>query len=175
MNKIAVNKRSKLIKITFSGILTFLLTGSLFCQVQTKDIYDVLNRIIEINHVEVLNKKAVAFDIGKPSQNEFIVWCTKAGDKRIDLSQVDSVFIMEQIERYHEMKWDKKNIDKKIRFRKRSSDYFTIPLFLNKNKDLVIVYHRQYSGPLASEGKYELYEKVNDQWKLINIQIVFVS
>ncbi|NOX86551.1 MAG: hypothetical protein GXO86_11420, partial [Chlorobi bacterium] len=124
---------------------------------------------------EVLNKKAKSFDIEKPFQNEFIDWCTKTGDERIDLSQVDSVFIMEQISRYNEIKWDKKRIDKKIKIRKKSIDYFTIPLFLNKKKDLIIVFHRQYLGPLAAERKYELYKKVNNKWKLINIQLVFVS
>ncbi len=156
-------------------ILILLLTESLKCQVQTNEIYDVLNQLIEINNVKVLSKKAKSFDIKNPLKHEFIYWCMNNGDEEIDLSQVDSVFITEQINRIPEIKWDKKKIHKKIKIRKKSIDYFTIPLFLNKNKDLIIVYHSQYSGPLASEGRYELYQKVNNKWKLINIRIDFVS
>ena len=152
-----------------------LLAESSKCQVQTNEIYDVLNQLIEINNVKVLSKKAKPLDIQNPSKHEFIYWCTNNGDEKIDLWQVDSVFITEQINRIPEIKWDKKNIHKKIKLRKKSVDYFTIPLFLNRNKDLFIVYHSQYSGPLVSEGRYELYKRVNNKWKLINIQIDFVS
>jgi len=162
-------------KTTIIGILTFLLTGHLFCQVQEKDIYKVLNQLIEINNVEILSKKAKALKIVDPSRDEFINWCINVGEDRIKLSQIDSAFIREQINSYSEIKWDRRRIDKNIKIKKKSVDYFTIPLFLNEDKNLFIIYHSQYAGPTAAEGKYELYKKVNNEWKLINTQLDFVS
>lgn len=162
-------------KTTIIGILTFLLTGHLFCQVHEKDIYKVLNQLIEINNVEILSKKAKALKIVDPSRDEFINWRINVGEDRIKLSQIDSAFIREQINSYSEIKWDRRRIDKNIKVKKKSVDYFTIPLFLNEDKNLFIIYHSQYAGSTAAEGKYELYKKVNNEWKLINIQLDFVS
>jgi len=150
-------------------------TEIIFGQVDEQDIYNFLNQVIDINNVKVLSKKAKPLDIENPYQHEFIEWCINTGDDRIELSQIDSIFISKQINRYSELKWDKKKIYKKIRIKRKSIDYFSIPLFLNEKKDLIIIYHSQYSRPLAYEGKYELYKKVNDKWELINLQLTSVS
>jgi hypothetical protein len=162
-------------KTIIIGIFTLLLTGHLFCQVQEKDIYEVLNQLIKINNVEILSKKAKALSIEDPYKDEFIIWCINDGEDRIKLSQIDSSLMMKQIHSYVEIKWDKRRINKNIKIKKKSVNHFTIPLFLNEDKNLFIVYHRQYAGPMAAQGTYELYKKVNNEWKLINVQLVFVS
>lgn len=62
-------------------IITFLFVVSslkiIYGRVTEKDIYDFINQVIEINNLESLSKKAKFFDIGKPSQNEFIGWWIK--------------------------------------------------------------------------------------------------
>lgn len=58
---------------------------------------------------------------------------------------------------------------------RKSVDYFTIPLFLNKNMDLFVVYHRGFVGSKDGQGKLELYKKVNGVWKLINLYLEWVS
>ena len=164
-----------MIKISFIGILTFLLTGNLISQVSENDFYEVLNQLVEINNVEILSKRAKSLNIENPLKHEFIDWCINATDEKIELSQIDSAFIMEQIHRFSIIKWEKKRINRKIKLKKKAVDYFTIPLFLNKKKDLIVIYHSQYSGPLAAEAKYELYQKIGENWKLINLFLIWFS
>lgn len=162
-------------RIIIISFLTSILTGNLFCQVLEKEIYEVMNQLLEINNVEILSKTSKTLKIENPRKHEFIDWCVKTGEERIIVSQIDSAFIIEQIISLNEIKWKKDKIDKSIKIKKNAVDYFTIPLFLNQDKNLVIVFHGQYCSPLSFEGKYELYKLVNGKWRLINIQLSSVS
>ena len=162
-------------RIIIISFLISILTGNILCQVQEKEIYEVLNQLVEINNVKVLSKTAKTLNIENPFQHEFIDWCINTGEERIELSQIDSVFIIEQVNSIEEIKWDKKKIDKDIRIKKKSIDYFSIPLFLNHSKDFFIILHEEYAGPMEAEGKYELYKKTNNGWKLINVITIWMS
>ena len=162
-------------KATIIIILTFFLTGNLLCQVKSIDIYEVLNSLIEINNVESLSKKAKSLKTDDPYLEQFVDWCLNVGEEKIDISELDSTYVKEQLEEHQEIKWEKKKVVKKIKIKRKSVDYFSIPLFLNKEKTLVIVYHSEYCGPLAAEGKFELYQKTDGKWKLINVMPIWVS
>jgi hypothetical protein len=155
--------------------LFVLLSGKLFCQVQQSDIYDAINQLVVINNVETLYKKSKPLKIKSFTENEIIKWWMSTGDERISISQIDTVFINQQIKTIKELKWDKSKLNKIVKLRKKAHHYFTIPLFLNKDKDLFIVFHLAYYGPLASENIYELYKKKNNVWTRINLWIESVS
>ena len=150
-------------------------TFNIYCQVQPNDMYDAMNQILEINNVNTLSKNAKPLVIKSPSQNEFLKWCISTGNERINSSQIDSLFLMQQITDCQNFKWDKNKLTKKVKLKNKSTHYFTIPLFLNKDKDLIIVFHQEYGGPLAGQGTFELYRKVSNLWKLINISVEWVS
>jgi hypothetical protein len=152
-----------------------LFSWNLYSQVTTNEIYDALNQLIEINNVTVLNKKTQILLIKFPSQNEFLNWCISSGPDKILRSQIDSAFILIQTNNSSVLKWDKKKINRKIKFDNIPTDSFTIPLFLNCDMNLFIVWHEEYVGRLMSQGKYELYKKVGAKWKLINQFLYFVS
>jgi hypothetical protein len=162
-------------RIISIGIIITLLTSNLFSQVQENDIYDVLNEILKLNKVESLQLSSKAFDIPNPIQHEFIEWCINQAENKIDKSLVDSAFIIEQTKKFNELKWNKKKIEKEIEIQKKATHYFSIPLFLNERKDIVIVYHSEYYGPLAASGTYEMYQKINNKWKLKTIMLLWIS
>ena len=150
-------------------------TFNIYCQVQPNDVYDAINQILKINNVNTLSKNAKPLVIKSPSKNEFLKWCINSGNERINSSQIDSLFLIQQITDCQNFKWDKNKLTKKVKLKNKATHYFTIPLFLNKDKDLFIVFHQEYSGPLAGQGTFELYRKVNNEWKLINISVEWVS
>ena len=147
----------------------------IYCQVTEADYYNVLNQIIEINNVTILSKNGKAIKRQVLYQDKFIEWCIEAGNNKINLKQIDSPFIEKQINGPKVLRWDKNKITKAIKIRRYSIDYFTIPLFLNQEKDLVMVFHSAVYGRLAGEGNYELYQKQGKQWKLINHKPLWIS
>jgi hypothetical protein len=138
-------------------------------------VYDAINQILEINNVITLSKEAKPLVIKSPSQNEFLNWCISSGTERITSSQIDSLFLIQQITDCQDFKWDKNSLTKKVKLKNKATHYFTLPLFLNKDKDLFIVFHQENKGSLAGQGRFELYRKVNSKWKLINISVEWVS
>jgi hypothetical protein len=156
-------------------ILTFLLTGNLYCQVQEQDFYEVLNVLVERYNIESLKRESRQIEIPNPRQHQFIEWCINQAEDKIDSSLVDSTFIVKQTSIFSRLKWEKIKILKKIKITKKATHYFSIPLFLNSRKDIVIVYHAEYYGPLSATGTYEMFQKIDNKWILKTIMLAWIA
>lgn len=163
-------------KATITVIVIIFTIGNLFGQVEEKDIYEVLNALIERHNIESLNRESRSMTIPNPGQHEFIDWCVNQAEDKIDKSMIDSAFIVEQTSIYNKLKWDKRKFEKEIKIKnKKATHYFSIPLFLNSGKDIVILYHTEYYGPLAASGSYEMYQKIDNKWIIKAIMPVWIS
>jgi hypothetical protein len=159
--------------LIFTGFL--LLACNLFGQVRPDDIYDAINQLIEINNVKTISKGAKPLNINKSSMKEYFYWCLNFGPEKIRISEIDSAFIKNQLSNPKALIWDKKKLNNKAKIKRKAVDYFTIPLFLNKNMDLFVIYHTSYVGPLDAKGTLELYKKINSEWKLFSLNLEWIS
>lgn len=134
----------------------------------------MLNALVESYDIESLSRNSRALVIPDPKQHEFIDYCINNEDK-FDYSLVDSSFIVEQTSLFNQIKWDKRKLEREIKITKKATHYFSIPLFLNSRKDIVIVYHSEYYGPLAASGMYEMYRKIDNKWILKTIMLIWIA
>ncbi len=79
-------------------------------------------------------------------------------------SIVDSAYMVDQLKTNNKILWKRKDFSIKIVIKNRASVYLSIPIFLNKEKSIALVYHTEYSGPLAAEGHFDLLIRIDQKW-----------
>jgi hypothetical protein len=141
---------------------------SSFAQVSHDELYDVINQVVKANKDHTLAPKAEVFPLSR--LNEFIENSLQLGgtNSNIDLrTNVDMTYIAQQLRALERISWDVRRLDPAILIQKQGTHSYSIPLFLNDRKDLVLLNHVLSTGSAACCSELELYMKVGDQWKLI--------
>ena len=152
-------------------ILLFITTLSYgsSAQVSNDELYDVINHVMKANTNHTLAPKAEIFPLSR--LNEFIEYSLQLGgreDDNFDLrSNVDMTYIAQQLRAVEQITWDVRRLDPTIIIQKHGTHSYSIPLFLNDRKDLVLLNHVLSTGSAACCSELELYMKVGNQWKLI--------
>lgn len=148
-----------------------LFTAISYCssaQVSNDELYDVINHVMKANTNHTLTPKAEIFPLSR--LNEFIKYSLQLGgrDDNFDLrSKVDMTYIAQQLRAVEQITWDVRRLDPTIIIQNKGTHSYSIPLFLNDRKDLVLLNHVLSTGSAACCSELELYMKVGDQWKLI--------
>ena len=155
-------------------LVSFFVNKNSKCQEIIFENEAIISSIIEHYKISSLSKKASR--IANPYKNEslYITIITAVDFFKLK-SEVDSSYIEQQLETNLSIKWNKSFLPSSLRLKKKSGTYLSIPLYLNKEKTLALIYHSEYVGPLAAEGHFDLIKTVNMKWIVFGYYPLWIS
>jgi len=132
------------------------------------EIYDAINAVIKIQKIESLCEKTATIKFMDFTVSELIRWCKNNSIPDEYQLRIDSSFLQPPLVKSRSsIKWDRKQISSSTKLMKNAMHYCSLPYFINKKRDAFIICHSVSNGSLTNTGSVEVYQKVNNQWRLI--------
>ena len=167
-------RHDKMKRASFISIFIVILSG-IQAQEYNPAITEIIKDLCEIHNVKSLYYKSSKIQWYTYSKTDLLIWCKSIQEFNETILSEDSIEINNQIRLSKSIKWNKKNISKEILKRKNANHSFSVPIFLNNSKNIFLIYHSEYYNPEAATGTIEIYEKQDNQWKLLCSMLLYIS